>query len=161
MIKLNREQIAEYFRRSYAAVDGLWFMKVEDSYGFDAALKTDEAVWKVLPKIQARLLKSMGNMEQGIEALKQCLITKLTLEGFIFKTEDLKNGGGFRVTIEKCPWHDLLVKANREHLSGKVGKIICNTEYSVWAAEFDAMIRFELPSQICQGTALCTLEFTY
>ena len=120
------------------------------------------------------MLKAMGNMEPGMEALFECLITKLTLEGFIFKTEDIKtgdgsrfktedakNGDGFRVIIEKCPWHDLLVKANREHLSGKVGNILCNTEYSVWAFEFDDKIRFELQSQICQGSTLCTLQFTY
>ena len=161
MIKLEKEQVIEYFHRSYTAVDGLWFAKVEDNYGFEVALRTDEEVWKVLPKIQARMLKAMGNVGSGIAALRECLTTKLTLEGFIFKTEDTKNGDGFRVSIERCPWHDLLVKANREHLSGKVGSVICNTEYSVWAAEFDDKIRFELPSQLCRGAPFCILQFTH
>ncbi len=161
MIKLKKEQIIEYFRRSYATVDGLWFLKVEDDYGFDVALKIDEGVWKVLPKIQARLLKSMGGgMEQGLESLLECLITKLTLEGFRFRTGSIKEEDGFRIIIESCPWHDLLVKANREHLSGRVGNIICNTEYSVWAAEFGDKIRFELKTQICQGAPVCILKFT-
>ncbi len=161
MIELGKEQIIEYLRRSYATVDGLWFVKVEDNYGFDVALEIDEEVWKVLPKIQARMLKSMGNMEQGMGALFECLTTKLTVEGFRFKTEDMKKGDGFRVIIEKCPWHDLLVKANRKHLSGKVGDMICTAEYSVWASEFDDKIRFELQSQICQGSAICILQFTH
>lgn len=160
MIKLNEAQVAEYFHRSYTAVDGLWFMQVEDNYGFDAALRIDQEVWNVLPKIQARMLKSMVNANPGIEALRECIITKLTLEGFSFKTEDIQDGGGFKVSIERCPWHDLMVKSNREHLSGKVGTVICNTEYSAWAAEFDSKIRFELPSQICQGALLCALQFT-
>jgi hypothetical protein len=161
VIELTKEQVIEYFRRSYTAVDGLWFVKVEDGYGFDVALRTDEEVWQILPKIQARMLKSMGCVASGIAGLRDCLATKLTLEGFVFKVEDIKDGDGFRVNIERCPWHDLLVKSNRKHLSGKVGSVICSTEYSVWAAEFDDKIHFELTSQICQGAPLCVLQFTH
>jgi hypothetical protein len=60
MIQLTPEQIAEYYHRSYTVVDGLWFMKIEEKYGFDAALDIDKEVWKVFPKMQARLLKSLG-----------------------------------------------------------------------------------------------------
>ena len=161
MIELTKEQVIEYLRRSYTAVDGLWFVKVEDSCGFDTALRVDEEVWKVLPKIQARMLKSMGSVASGMEGLRDCLATKLTLEGFIFRTEDIENGDGLRVAIEHCPWHDLLVKSSREHLSGKVGSVICNTEYSVWAAEFDDKIHFESLGRICQGAPLCVLQFTH
>jgi hypothetical protein len=161
VIELTKEQVIEYFRRSYTAVDGLWFVKVEDGYGFDVALRTDKEVWQILPKIQARMLKSMGCVASGIAGLRDCLATKLTLEGFVFKVEDIKDGDGFRVNIERCPWHDLLVKSNRKHLSGEVGSVICSTEYSVWAAEFGDKIHFKLPSQICQGAPLCVLQFTH
>ena len=57
MTKLSSQQVAEYFSRSYRAVDGLWFMKVEEKLGFDAALELDNEVWKVMPKIQARMIK--------------------------------------------------------------------------------------------------------
>jgi hypothetical protein len=79
---LTQEQKTEYFRRSYTAVDGLWFMKVEESLGFDEALRLDEAVWKVLPKIQARALKGMMHLEGGLEGLAQALSARLALEGF-------------------------------------------------------------------------------
>ncbi|GAF84732.1 unnamed protein product, partial [marine sediment metagenome] len=62
MIELSNRQIAEFWHRSYASVDGLWFMRVEERYGFDAALDIDNEVWKVLPKIQARMLKSMAGV---------------------------------------------------------------------------------------------------
>ncbi len=52
MKHLTDQQAAEYFHRSFTAVDGLWFMKVEEKHGFDAALEIDNEVWKVLPKIQ-------------------------------------------------------------------------------------------------------------
>jgi len=159
MIQLTPEQIEEYYHRSYTAVDGLWFMKVEEKYGFDAALEIDNEVWKVFPKMQARLLKSLGKTGDGMDALFECLTTKLTLEGFGFKAEKTGNKGDFKITIAECPWHNLMVKSGREKLSGKVGTLICNTEYSAWASEFGANIKFELGQQICQGSKTCILQF--
>jgi len=66
---LSEEQKLEYFRLSYTAVDGLWFMKVEERMGFEQALQIDEAVWAVLPKIQARALKAMMNLPSGLAGL--------------------------------------------------------------------------------------------
>ncbi|MFC1847593.1 DUF6125 family protein [Chloroflexota bacterium] len=161
MIELNDKQISEFCYRSYTAVDGLWYMKAEEKYGFDAALEIDNEVWKVLPKIQARMLKSIGKMDDGIEALFECLMAKLVLDGFTFKTEKTGNGSGFTVIVDRCPWHDLMVKSGREHLSGKVGDRVCNTEYSVWASEFHDSICFELQSQICKGSESCRLQFSH
>jgi len=161
VMELNDKQIAEFYYRSYTAVDGLWFMKVEEKYGFDAALEVDNEVWKVLPKIQARMLKSIGKMETGMEALFECFTTKLTLDGFTFKAEKSKHDSGFRIIIDGCPWYDVMVKSGRENLSEKVGTRICNTEYSVWASEFDDNISFELQCQICKGSESCILQFTH
>lgn len=159
MIELSDRQIAEFWHRSYASVDGLWFMKVEEKYGFDAALDVDDEVWKVLPKMQARMLKSMGQLPGGTDGLFQCLTTKLNLEGFVFETEKAGDGSGLSIVIHRCPWHDLMVKSGREELSGKVGTLICNTEYSAWASEFGGNIRFELRDQICTGSRCCLLTF--
>ena len=87
MTKLSSQQVADYFNRSYNAVDGLWFMKVEEKYGFDAALDLDNEVWKVMPKIQARRIKSFLGLKNGSDALFEGLVTKLELEGFKFTAE--------------------------------------------------------------------------
>ena len=154
---LTDKQAAQYFRRCYTAVDGLWFMKVEEKHGLEAALEVDDQVWKVLPKIQARMLKAMLNAGQGMDALRECLSTRLALEEFEFETQ--KNSDGFSVLVKRCPWHDQMVKSGREHLSGTVGRRICRTEYSAWAAEFGD-IRFELQEQICEGCRQCVLRFS-
>jgi hypothetical protein len=153
---LTDNQVAQYFRRCYTAVDGLWFMKVEEKHGLEAALEADYQVWKVLPKIQARMLKSMLNADQGIDALRECLTTRLSLEEFEFATQ--KNTDGFSIFVNRCPWHDQMVKSGREHLSATVGRRICGTEYPVWAAEFGD-IHFELQQQICDGCGQCVLQF--
>jgi hypothetical protein len=160
MIELSGEQIAEFWHRSYTSVDGLWFMKVEEKHGFDAVLDIDNEVWKVLPKIQARMMKSLGKAEDGMDGLFECVTTKLSLEGFVFEAEKAGDGSGFRILLSRCPWHEIMVRSGREELSGRIGRLICNTEYSVWASEFGDNIRVELKAQICEGGELCILEFS-
>ena len=161
MSKLSDKQIAEYFQRCYTAVDGLWFMKVEEKFGFDTALDIDNEVWKVLPKIQARKLKAALKTEQiGIKALHDCLSARLDIESFEFETEQTEDEKSLTITIKNCPWHNLLLKSGRENLSEKIGSKICNTEYSVWAAEFGENIKFELKNQICKGDNCCVLHFS-
>jgi len=157
MTELGCQQIINYFHRCYQAVDGLWFMKVEEKIGFDSALDVDHEVWKVMPKIQARMIKSMLKLDNGADALFKGLTTKLELEGFKFKAE--KNENGFRITITDCPWHNLMIKSGREKLSGIVGTTICGTEYPVWVSEFDKTMQFKLKSQKCKQSEYCILDF--
>jgi len=161
MIDLNDKQLAEYYHRSYQSVDGLWCMKVEEKHGFDEALAVDGEVWKVMAKIQARKIKSMSSYDKGIEALMECFTTKLHLDGFQFTTEKSGDGNGFIITISKCPWYDLILKADRQHISARVGNRICNIEYQAWADEFDSGIRFEIEKQMCDDSELCVLRFSY
>ncbi|MBN1292462.1 MAG: L-2-amino-thiazoline-4-carboxylic acid hydrolase [Candidatus Latescibacteria bacterium] len=158
MIKLNDKQISEYFHRNYTAVDGLWFMKVEEQFDFETALKIDNEVWKVLPKIQARMLKSMGNLGDDIVSLRESVETKLYLEGYEFDVEP-NNDDGFKCIITECPWHNAMVKSGRTDLSSKVGKRICLTEYNTWLTEFDTPLRFEIEIRICEGEKQCVLNF--
>jgi hypothetical protein len=150
---LTNRQIIEFFHRSYKAADGLWFMKIEEKYGFDEALAIDKEVWKVMPKIQARMIKAMlGNV-----TLLESLTAKLSMEGFKFKVEQKENG--FQIQISDCPWHNLMVKSGREKYSEKVETAICNVEYSVWASEFDEKTQFTLHTQKCKGSEHCLLDF--
>ena len=157
MAELTYKQQAEFLRRSYTAVDGLWFMKIEEKYGFEAALEIDKEVWKVFPKIQARLLKSMSKMDHGIDALVECYSTRLALENFTFRTEKTENG--VKVIIEKCPWHEVMVKSGRGKLSGRIGDVICQSECETWAKEFGEDITFESEGRICKGETCCIIRF--
>ena len=162
MLKLSSDQALEYLRRSYASVDGLWFMKVEEDAGFDKALDTDEKVWRVMPKIQARAMKSFlgANGERpGLEALRECFEAKLALDGFVYGiTGDMES---FTVTIIQCPWYDKLVKSKRAHLAEKIGNRICTAEYSGWATEFECEFAFKNTGKICEGCKNCQLVFRF
>ena len=158
MTDLNDEQKIRYLMRSYSAVDGLWFMKVEEQLGFQKALETDRQVWEIVPKIQARFLKEVMGLDAGLDALRACFTEKLRLDGSEFGTETTSNG--FTVTMHKCPWHETMIKSGREHLSNKVGDTICITEYSGWAKEFGNDISCSVMSRICDGSETCTIKFS-
>lgn len=158
MRNLNDEEKIRYLKRSYSAVDGLWFMKVEDSSDFDRALEIDNEVWKVIPKIQARFLKTALSADKGLEALEQCFIEKLKLDDIEFDVK--RNQNVLTITISRCHWHDLMVKSNRKNLSSRVGETICNTEYSGWAQEFGEDISFTMLDRICSGEKECVLRFS-
>lgn len=157
MDSLTDGQVIEYYHRCYKAVDGLWFMKVEEKFGFKVALELDKQVWSIVPKIQARMIKSLLKLGKNNDTLLESLKAKLSLEGFDFKVEPIKNG--FQIRVINCPWHSLMVKSGRENLSEKVGKAICNIEYRIWISEFDEKTCFELKKQQCKGSKDCILEF--
>ncbi len=152
---------AAFFRRSYSAVDGLWFMMVEERLGFEAALDIDAQVWQVMAKIQARELRRLLDAPMGIDGLAQCLETKFAWEGFDAQTERL-DVNTLRCVLQSCPWHEAMLRSGREHLSGRVGERICPVEFAVWANEFavaDQPIEYALDALLCQGQERCILTF--
>jgi len=157
MLELSPEQTLDYFRRSYSSVDGLWFMKVEEEDGFDKALELDEKVWQVMPKIQARAMKTFLGKKSGLDALRECFETKLSLDGFVYSVT--ADETSFTVRISHCPWYDKLVKSKREHFGDKIANRICKAEYAGWAAEFGCAFMFNRPGRICSGCTDCELKF--
>jgi len=153
------EKRAAYFAHSFKAVDGLWFMMAEEGHGFDEALRLDEAVWRVLPKIQARLMRELLSQEKGLAALHECLTTHLAWEGHTFECELDEQAGYLDIRIHKCPWLALLRKSNRECLAERIGPRICTAEYGTWGAEFGEEIRFTLGETVCQGGKSCLLQY--
>ena len=160
MIHLTDKDITRYFHRSFSAVDGLWFMKIEEKYGFDTALDIDREVWKIIPKIQARMLQKLSTQKKGMEALFEAIETKLTLEDYTFDIEKNAEGTQFIVSIRECPWYNLMDKSDRKHLAKKVGETICTVEFATWASEFSDTIQFELVQLLCGGANRCVLKFT-
>jgi len=151
---------AKYFKRVFEAIDGLWFMKTEDESDFKKALEIDRKVWEIVPKIQARELKSLVGIENnGLMALMQALELKAELEQAL-ATFETDNENCLQCKITSCPWFELMKKSGREHLAGRVGEVICGTEYPVWMKEFNVQGNFSLKKQLCNGDDCCLLEFS-
>jgi hypothetical protein len=154
---LDDRTISEYLRRSYFAVDGLWFMKVEETLGFDEALCLDVEVWRILGKIQARKARELLGIEGGtIADLVAALQLKWAAEEYASRIVS-QTPNRIEIEITACPWIDLLRKSGREELAARVADAICNTEYAAWAREFDPGITIALPNRICDGCRACRL----
>ncbi len=55
---ISGDDLREIAARTYYTIDGLWFLTVEEKYGFDVAFEMNQAVWrKASPIIGKRLLK--------------------------------------------------------------------------------------------------------
>lgn len=161
MRELTEKERQEYFHRSYTAVDGLWFMKIEEQLGFEAALKIDEAVWRILPKIQARTLKGMMGLESGLADLQAALSERLEMEGFKFEMRQKEDV--LEVTVSRCPWNQIMIKCGRGHLSEQVSNVICWVENEAWANEFSGgdggEIGFVREARLCREEERCRLLF--
>ena len=152
-------QRADYFQRSYVAVDGLWFVKTEKSRSFEEALALDESVWRVMPKIQQRKIRELfGISVRGLAGLRETLARRFQLEGYVY--ECVADGPSRLVfRVRECPWLAVIRKSGRDDIAGIVGERICTAEYTVWASECGDDISFRLGSQLCKGCDSCELAF--
>jgi len=154
----TEKQRAEYLYRSYTAVDGLWFRIIEDARGFDEALAHDTAVWRVMPKIQARKIKEMLGLSAGMDHLKTALLAKFEMEGYETAGPPVKTEDGWTMTVTLCPWVEILKKVGREHVAESISGTICPAEMKVWGAEFGDNISVTVSRGLCTGGREC--EFT-
>ena len=64
------EFMVNLFRRT----DGFWFLGVEHTYGYDAAIKINEDVWHRMGKIMTREIKEKFSIEEkGLKALAKVI----------------------------------------------------------------------------------------
>jgi len=156
---MNQEAIIEYLRRSYFAVDGLWFMIAEDDLSFDEALRMDKKVWEILPKIQARKAKELLNLEgKGLQDFFQAIKLKFNAEQYIYKTPVLETNH-IQIIVDGCPWYNILKKAKREHLEPKIADHICLPEFQVWLREFGENLEVSFQPRCNVGKSFCVFDF--
>ena len=152
-------QLVDFLRRSYHAVDGLWFLKAEERGGFEEALELDRAVWAVLAKIQARKARELtGRAGNAPEDLGECFALKLTADGHEFAVD--VSGEGVRFAIRGCPWLELLRRSGRLCIAQQVAEAICLSEGGAWCAEFGEGYEFEMPEMACCGGESCVMRFS-
>ena len=154
----GQKLIVDYLRKCFVSVDGLWFMKAEEDADFEKALELDIAVWKVLPKIEARTVKELLGLDDGMESLQKAFEFKLTAEDSSF---ELSSTGLDALTLEvrDCTWVAHIKKAGREQFLGRISESICSLEFGNFALEFGSGISAEHNRCCCSSEARCCFEF--
>ncbi len=160
MSDIKKHPEIEYFRRCFKAVDGLWFMKVEDAHGLEEAFELDRQVWEVMGKIQVRTIRQLlDKPDNTAEALAECIRFKMNTEDYGAEVQT-KNGEEVEVRINRCPWLQALQKSKRTDLGPSVAAKICSAEYAAWASEFNARLIFSPEETLCAGKGCCKIRFT-
>ena len=162
-METGSERIVEMLRRSYFAVDGLWFVMLEEDDGLEHALEIDQRVWQVMPKIQARKARELMHADEDTPgALVRCMALKFFAEGHRFDVS-FENTGEAAIVISQCPWRDILEDSGREHLGPEIAERICAVEAAGWAAEFSPEdgppVGVEMTDAICAGDECCRYVF--
>jgi hypothetical protein len=73
--------------KNWLAIDGLWFLAVEERYGLDAAIACDLAAWQQFSAIEARRIMNLLGLPDGggLDALERVLPHRLF--GYVNKQE--------------------------------------------------------------------------
>lgn len=88
---------------NYRSVDGLWFQLVEQQFGTEKAVELDEAVWRVLGKIEGRRVKKAFNLtEGGIPAILKALQLSPSMSAFGPSDAEQPNANQVRFSITDC-----------------------------------------------------------
>jgi hypothetical protein len=156
---MEEKIITEYLRRSYSAVDGLWFMMTEKKFSFDKALELDVEVWSILPKIQARKVKELLSLEgKGVSDFVKAIKVKFEAEEYDYEIETYGDNH-IQIKMHRCPWFEMMKKSNRLNLASKISDAICPMEFGVWLKEFDLNMNISTPSRFCDGDNVCIWDF--
>ena len=154
-------QIADFLRRSYFVVDGMWFIKTEEKRGFDEAMELDAAVWDVISKVQARKARDvLGITGTSVQDLARAFELKLACEGHDYEIEATDNEA--RITIGMCPWYEMLKSSGRTDIARVIAERICAREFAGWIREFSPDIDFAIEGRLCvpeDACEQCTLVF--
>jgi hypothetical protein len=99
------EFIVDLLRRA----DGFWFLGVEHSYGYDAAIKINEEVWHRMGKIMTREIKEKFSIEEkGLKALAR--IIRYSPWSMISDFEIEENGEEVIVSVPHCASQEARLK---------------------------------------------------
>jgi predicted ArsR family transcriptional regulator len=154
----DQKLFSDYLRKCFVSVDGLWFMKIEEDAGFEKALEIDIAVWKVLPKIEARTIQELLSLGRGIEALHAGLDFKLSAERYSHALSPVRQDA-FTLEVHDCPWVQHIKKAGRARFLERIAASICPAEYGAFTAEFGKSISIEHQHGDCAKHGKCRFVF--
>lgn len=154
----EQKLFADYLRKCFVSVDGLWFIKIEEDADFEKALEIDTAVWSVLPKIEARTIKELLSLGHGIEALHTALDFKLSAELYSHTLSPVREDA-FTLDVHDCPWVKHIKKAGRVRFLDRISSSICPAEYEAFSAEFGKNISIDHRRGDCTHHGRCCFVY--
>jgi hypothetical protein len=128
--KFNRRKLINYVQfllRHYRLVDANWFLKVEDNFGLDVAVRFNEEIWARLGEVSAKdVIKYMGVEEGG---LKNVLEALRYFPWTVIASWRIVSAGRLNkrvvITADRCPPQEARVKSGRDLFACKAMELKC------------------------------------
>ncbi len=162
--ELTREQlmrIIDMYAKAWQAMDGAYFLALEQKYGLDTAIEIDKMAWKIFSPIEAaRIMKEFNIPEGGgLKALEQALKYRVyaTLNTQSTRWVDENT---LIFTMESCR---VQVARERKGLPDFPCKQVGLIEYEEFARTIDPRIKTEClfcPPDTHPKNAYCSWKFT-
>ena len=136
---IDNDSLREVCSRTLYTIDGLWFLVVEDKYGFETAFKMNQVVWaQASPIIGKRLIKNLDiEGKPPLYALMELIHADPLM--FVHKPEVTAltdNRAVFRCT--KCPIQVARIRDGKGVYDGKPG---CSKLFQAYAELIDPRIK--------------------
>ncbi|MBN1214138.1 MAG: hypothetical protein JXA99_01725 [Candidatus Lokiarchaeota archaeon] len=160
---LSKEELLDYIEdisKNWLAIDGTWFLSVEQKYGTEIAIHLDEISWKLFSPIEAKRIMKRFNIPEngGIPALIKAL--KYRVYANINEQEILE------ISENRCVFrmNNCRVQAARKtkNLPDFPCKSVGMIEYSEFAKTIDSRIKVQCiccPPDRHPDNYFCAWEF--
>ncbi len=125
--------------KNWLAMDGLWFLAVEERFGLETAIELDRTVWEKFSPIEARRILRWGGIAPGggLPALAKALLFRLYAR---LNEQDLEwtDRGTLILRMRTCRVHEA---RNRDRRPPFPCRSVGLVEYATFAASVDGRIR--------------------
>lgn len=149
----------EFLLNQFRRTDGFWFLGVENTCGYDAAIRMNEEVWHRMGKMMTREIKERFSIkEKGLEALAKVLryFPWVIISGYEIEVKEEE----IIVTVPHCP-------SQEARLTRGLGEYACKDmhlgEFRSIIGEIDPNIAVEClfaPPDPHPKELFCTWRFT-
>lgn len=137
--QVPQDKLVEIGARSFNTVDALWFLEVEERYGFDVAYEIDVRVWQRFSPIHARRLLEHLNIREStpVRTVARLIqadpLSSLQKPEFVSLTD---SEARFRCT--DCPTQTARIRDGKELFPGEP---VCRVMYQGYASAVDPRVK--------------------
>ena len=160
LLQLSKEELVvvlEGYSKLYTALDGLWFLSVEEEYGHDVATKLDVKVWEsLIPREAERIGNARKLTGGGIEAIIEAF--KLRPSFFTKEYKVIRGENRAVVRVTRCRSLDAMERDKRE-VSSCIR--VLESVYPKFAKSIDSRVKFRVlkaPPRRFVGDTCCEWE---
>ncbi|MHA1576258.1 MAG: DUF6125 family protein [Candidatus Thorarchaeota archaeon] len=154
-------KIIDTYAKAWQAMDGAYFLSLEQKFGMDVAIEMDKEAWKIFSPIEARrIMKEFGIAENGgLKALEKALGLRV-YAALNKQSIAWKDDGTLVFTMDSCR---VQVARSRKGLPDFPCKQVGLVEYEEFAKTIDPRIKMQCvfcPPDEHPDDAYCRWEFT-